>query len=367
MKRPDYKDSIVNVSASLMHHYGLQSFHPPLEALRGTLSRPHAHIVLMLFDALGLSMLEKHLDKGRFLRKYLRKSITSVFPSTTVAATTAVLSGKTPLETNFVGWFQYVPEHDVHYTMFKHEDFYAPKRSVPDVLRDAHRQPSMLGALDALEGLRAEAIMPEPVVDGGYKDLEDGLVRLDAFQRAHPRTFTYFYHTQPDLTAHEKGVDSEETKALVQSIDRAVARYAASRADDTLLLIIADHGMLDVEPVFLFEDATLCEMMARRPAIEPRATAFYVKATRHDAFKTHFERHYGNQFKLYDKQTLLRSGLLGSGQRHIALEDTIGDFMSVAVANAYFSLGPSAVFKGHHAGLTEEEMVVPLIVVEGDR
>ena len=62
------------------------------------------NIVLLLFDGMGISVLEKHLAPDSFLRKHLVCPISSVFPPTTTAATTSVLTGRTRIEHGWLGW-----------------------------------------------------------------------------------------------------------------------------------------------------------------------------------------------------------------------------------------------------------------------
>ena len=67
-------------------------------------------MVVLLLDAMGVSILEKHLSESGFFRSHLAGSYCSVFPPTTVAATTAVTSGLFPCESGWLGWDEFFPE-----------------------------------------------------------------------------------------------------------------------------------------------------------------------------------------------------------------------------------------------------------------
>ena len=78
---------------------------------------------------------------------------------------------------------------------------------------------------------------------------------------------------------------------------------------------------------------------------------------------------FGKDFMLMTKQEVLEKKLFGTAgldtdtlQKHSA---SIGDFLAVAVGNkALVWSEKSNQFKSHHAGITKEEMIIPLIAVE---
>jgi predicted AlkP superfamily pyrophosphatase or phosphodiesterase len=104
MKRPSSSNSIMNVSRSILRFYDLYHAKDTVKVLDQALDHRVRHVVYMLLDGFGLNIIKAHLPKDAFLRQFLKKTITSVFPSTTTAATTAVLSAKPPIETGYLGW-----------------------------------------------------------------------------------------------------------------------------------------------------------------------------------------------------------------------------------------------------------------------
>ena len=44
------------------------------------------------------------------------------------------------------------------------------------------------------------------------------------------------------------------------------------------------------------------------------------------------------------------------------INDFLGDFIAVAINNNMFVLNEGKSYKAHHAGLLEDEMMVPLII-----
>ncbi|MBO7336886.1 MAG: phosphodiesterase, partial [Lachnospiraceae bacterium] len=72
-------------------------------------------------------------------------------------------------------------------------------------------------------------------------------------------------------------------------------------------------------------------------------------------------------FILLTKEEVLESRLFGSGPEHPLFRDMLGDFLAVATGDkALFAKpGEDPGFKAMHAGLTTEEMQIPLIVYNG--
>lgn len=65
----DYAQSLVSLISSIEAYFGLPPGHGTLGALDELLDRKYKNIVLLLFDGMGISVLEKHLAPDSFLRK----------------------------------------------------------------------------------------------------------------------------------------------------------------------------------------------------------------------------------------------------------------------------------------------------------
>ncbi len=64
-------------------------------------------IVVLLIDGMGSRLLKPNWKRTVFCGRISSKEVTTVYPSTTSAATTSVLSGKSPAENGWIGWHQY--------------------------------------------------------------------------------------------------------------------------------------------------------------------------------------------------------------------------------------------------------------------
>lgn len=100
----DENRNLVNVSNSLLRHYGLETFHPSLRELDAILDESkNKKICLILLDGFGKHIQELHSSSCRYILSHNKRTITSVFPPTTTSATTSLLTGKYPIETGWLG------------------------------------------------------------------------------------------------------------------------------------------------------------------------------------------------------------------------------------------------------------------------
>ena len=102
-------------------------------------------------------------------------------------------------------------------------------------------------------------------------------------------------------------------------------------------------------------------MLVRAPSIEPRAISFYVKDEYKSVFADEFNRLFGGDYMLFTRQQVFEKQIFGTGEPHKNLTG-IGDFVVAAVGSRTLFWDKTAKpFKSHHAGMSREEMMIPLI------
>lgn len=360
---PNYQNSILNVTCSLLKHYHARTEYSTLPELDQVLCRNYSHIVLMLLDGLGISCLKEHLKESDGLRRYLQKEITSVFPPTTVAATNAVLSGKPPLVTGYVGWVQYFRKEDSNTVVFRNTDFYHSEKKLTESLQKELEYETIYSQIEkAAKDVKTFELFPS-FRPGGFDTFHDQVDRILDISSGDGRTFVYAYWTEPDAFMHQYGVKSPEAHEMVGSLNHEYERLIQSAGNDTLIITIADHGLTDVMELDVFEHPDFTDCFSRKPSLETRACSFFIKEGRLQDFANLFKKYYPNRFLLLSRKEVYESKLLGSGIRHPLMDDFIGDYLAVSVSQYSFSMIPrDPSLKAHHAGLTEEEMMVPLII-----
>ena len=118
----------------------------------------------------------------------------------------------------------------------------------------------------------------------------------------------------------------------------------------------------------------ILSLLVRVPSNEGRCAFFKVKPFRKRKFVKLFNEYFADYFTLMTKKDFIEEGYLGESLecKNSKLDSFIGDYVAIAKKNYYFNFDPlvsseekdEMVFKGHHAGITEDEMVIPLIIMK---
>ena len=128
IKKPDYDNSLLSVTTSLLKYYGISSPHASLPELDNILAaKAYKNIVFMVLDGFGSYVMDTHLAKEDFLQRHKIRDISSVYPCTTTAATTTMHSGLSPLEHGWIAWACDFKETDECLELFSGKTFHTKK------------------------------------------------------------------------------------------------------------------------------------------------------------------------------------------------------------------------------------------------
>lgn len=368
---PDFKNNIVSLSNSLLRYYGVKPFHNTLPVLDRALACGKKNIVFMILDGLGENILCRHLGKQSFLRRHHIGGISSVFPPTTTAATTSFHSGLYPLEHGWLGWMPYFKQINRVVEIFLNKDYYTGEDigslKVSDLLpyRTIYEQ-----IIQQNSSVKYHQVFPD-FIPGGAKSFAEICKRIsDIVAKDNSPKLISAYWIDPDNTQHETGINSQKNKDVLASIDKQL-QSLSQELHDTLLIISADHGLIDVDAIFLNDYPELVDCLIVPPSLEQRFASFFIHKNKQPFFYQRFNELFGEYFVLLSKQDFLQSGLLGEGPQHNMVNEFIGDFVAIAISNKCISyLEPNGVKQdaliARHAGLTVEELNVPLILFQAD-
>jgi len=360
---PDYDHSLLNISSSILKYYGVDLGYKSIETLDGQFEKKPRNVIFVLVDAMGSEILKKHQDQADFLINHQRDILTTVFPSTTTAATTSALTGLPPVRTAWVGWQQFVKEEDRHVVFFQNKDYYDDSYVFGyDVSEKFVKKTSIY---ELIEQKNNEVLTHEIFPKFKQEDHDtigkqvDTCLDIISDKNNH---FVYMYWDQVDSKLHDFGTTSKEVKDEINQVNQAMEHLFKSVDEDTLIIVTSDHGQIDIEPVPIFEYKELTDMLEQKPAIEARATAFYVKDEYMDKFPEVFNDLFRDKFVLYNSNDLIDMKLFGKGKPHPRFREYLGDYFSIAIDKYAFHLAGKTPHKATHAGLTKDEMLIPLIM-----
>lgn len=385
---PDYNNCLVNLSNSILKNFGARTTAGTLPLADEYLEGEYQNVVLLILDAMGTSIVEKHLEKNGFFRSHMVGKLDSIYPPTTVAATTSILSGSYPNEHGWLGWDIYYPQINKNVTVFTNtEQRNEKENAVPsaadpdgkkiweeDSLEEASpaaeynvgfRYTPYKNIIEIINESGGSAYAAMPFMPPYPQSADAVLNRVEKLCNEPGRKFIYAYWSEPDTTMHKTGTGSPETHRILTELEKLVEK-TVSGLSDTLFLITADHGHIDSKNFCLLDYSEIMRCLVRKPSFEPRTLNLFVKDEYKETFPKIFNKYFGDSFVLLTKDEVFSEKLFGTGNDRDGLEDMIGDYIALATSdkslfNTHFE---AQEMPGCHAGLTEAEIKIPFIVIE---
>ncbi len=377
---PDYAGgSIVNLMASIMAAHDV-----PSSALQSTLlpaSKLGKKQVLLVIDGLGLHHL-KEKASGGFLNAHCLGSLTSVVPSATAAAIPVYLTGEPPARHGFTGWFSW------------YRELSSVCAILPFVTRTGYLSlasgaitPKLLSAVDAIStklGVPCWQVAPKKIAFSRFSTDFKGtssVLAYETFDQLIDQTaqavselsdegYVYVYWSEYDHITHRYGLNSRESDQHLAFLDNKVRVLAEKLSGENVdLIVCADHGFTDCpdenQYVLSNDFPQLAKMLQMPLTGEPRLAIAHLKNGLREDFLYTAQQQLQNIATVVGSEDFVHAGFLGPGENHPELLNRLGDVLLLMHEHTVmFDPLPGEKMpqlRGHHGGLSQEEMQVPLI------
>jgi len=359
-------------------------------------------VVLFVLDGFGYNQFLRYYKDHKFLADLVEKgdvvSLTSVFPSQTTNALTTLNTGLTPQEHGLFEYYLYLKEVDMIVSTLSFEPLGSKRRNT---LIEKGFSPKLLFNGNTIQNtLRAAGVKTFVHIYTGYAYSPCATVLFDGstivpnlkssdlivnlrktLEKENGPAYFFVHLSNLDTIAHEYGPDSYEygtelsvishllNKELVKKIDNTTAK-------ETLLLVTSDHGGVNIVPqntTYLNDFPEVVKNLqigkgGKRvlPTGSARDVFLHVKEDKLTATKDLLVQKIGGKAKIVETKEAIKNGLFGLGDVGSEFFDRAGNLMILPYRNetVWFEHFKDRRFNllGHHGGLNEEEMLVPLAI-----
>ncbi|MGD6806037.1 MAG: alkaline phosphatase family protein [Candidatus Bathyarchaeia archaeon] len=400
---PNYQQqSISNIPNHILHLLHVQNNSPTKQLdshIQEADTKNAEKIVLIVMDGFGFDQLLKHHKQNPFLTNLAHNGdvspITSVYPSQTTNALTTLNTGLTPQEHGVFEYFLYLKEIGIVNTLrFERiyskktkpaDDGFSPKllfrgKTIHQTLKEkgisTFTHMNSANAFTACSKLLFNGSTMTPALK--TSDLIVNLRKnLENIQSGY-----FFVHIDSlDTISHEYGPESDQYAAELSAITfllqkELVEKIKPETAKETLLLITADHGSINVNPdETTYLDPAQKPLTFRQvgkdrkrihPTGSPRDIFLHIKEEKVDQTKEALEWQLGEKAQVIETKAAIKAGLFGLGKPSKQFIERAGNLLIIPHGNenVWFKnpSGRRITFLGQHGGLSAEEMLVPFAV-----
>lgn len=384
--KPDYTDmNIINLMSSISDCHGQTHLYPQLSILKSDKLKAYSNLVLIVIDGLGYNFLKE--QSCSFLKDNLHGRLTTTFLSTTACANTAFSLGYPAQQVGLPAWDVLLKEVGAVTTVLPFR-----ARFGGDCLSQSGFDFSDLISIESFhKNFQAECytVIDKKISESpftkfisrdstilAYQEIEQtfDIMQKILKKKTQNRKFIHTYIPHFDTVAHENGVGSKTARLIFSRIEDAVFKFVQNiNLEDTFAVLTSDHGFVDIEQsnelwIESFPDFKDC--LTTPLSGEARVRDCFVRPSKVHQFEKTVEDFLSEYCWCFKGQDLIKNNYYGLGQPCKSLTDRVGDYVLI-MKDKYVLKDKLAnhkityrFLKGVHAGVSEDEMYVPLVVFE---
>lgn len=378
---------------------------PLVDSIANINQKKAKNIVLLILDGFGFDQFLNYYKDNRFLSNIADKGevhpLTSIFPSQTTNALTTLNTGLSTHEHGLFEYFIYLKEIGkiVNTLRFESIEYGIQNRLVKETIdpnslfhgKSIHRtlRENGINSFTHMYTSNADNACSKKIFEGStivpsFKT-SDLIVNLRKNLEKNTEMAYFFVHLDSlDTIAHEYGPLSYEYSTELSVISYLLQREIVERIDkktaqETLLLVTADHGGINVAPdetTYLNGFPQLISNLECGkdgkiilPVGSPREVFLHVKEEKIRETSEFLSEKIGSKARVVETKDMVRNGLFGLGEVSNDFLERVGNLLILPYRNetVWFKHTDCMRYKGYHGGLSEKEMIVPFAVAELDK
>ena len=339
------------------------------------------HILFVLVDGMGSNLINS-LPNGMLLKDEKQMDLLTVFPTTTGCVLSSIATAEYPSKHGIIGWYNYNRTENINYCplLFKERETKKNLNLLEIKEKDIFQVESIMNMLKR----KTTAVFPEKIVNSefskymlkqnriGYSSIEEAFFKVSNMikENLDIETFTYLYISDIDSKSHTYGVYSKQVREVVDEIEKQLIKLKKQNIEDLEIIIVADHGQIDVteeDVVMNFEKYN--NYFYALPGIDYGTATYYVKEDNKVEFLKEFKKDYEGMMYIFETEEFIKNNVFGENNISPYMKSNLGEYISFCKKGAYFvnDTGEAKKYigkvKGSHSGLSREELMVPLIVI----
>ncbi|HYX51061.1 MAG TPA: alkaline phosphatase family protein [Ktedonobacteraceae bacterium] len=370
----------------------------------GNLPTNYDKVILLFVDGFGWRFFQQFAEKYPFLKTCLRQGVasqmTSQFPSTTAAHVTCIHTGMNVGQSGVYEWNYYEPMVDEVITPLLFTYSVEKKRDTlkqSGIAAEAFFPSQTLYQKLQIKGITSYIFQHESYTPSTFSNCVFKGARVLSFKRfsealsnlvelitaaTAAKTYYFLYFDKIDAVCHTYGPQSHQFEDVVDSFLRMMEEFLYEHLNgkigQALLILTADHGQVEVDPrrtIYLNKQNLNIEQYLQRnqngkllvPAGSARDMFLHVKEQYIDETVMLLQHRLANIAEVYYTEQLIAQDFFGSTQPSKEFLARVGNVVILPYQHEtvwWYEEGKFGMhFKGHHGGLTPEEMKIPLLLL----
>jgi hypothetical protein len=344
----------------------------PSPGASGRLDLPEVRgVIVILVDGLGAHQLRARSGHARTITRAWNDGTAQSFPSTTVSGITSLTTASRAGAHGMVAYSVWDREQRMYLNQLSGwganmpPDTWQLRDTVFETVRGA--SPVVVSVEDYRDsGLTLASLRGADYLGAETMHERSEVAAQAARELAHP--LIYLYHAELDQTGHSQGWESDAWTARLEELDASIDRLLELVPDDIGILLLADHGMVDVarDRQRDIDDVLPSDVVA--VAGEPRLRHIYLPDDATDldreVLASRLRAAEGDLAVALTRDEAIARGWYGDDVDPEVF-DRIGDVVLAAVGDVSYYVRPMPASMrqmiGQHGSITPEETTVPLV------